>query len=162
MHGVTAPEAGSEHIYIQPCSHRASVSSMSSSGSGSHRQNAAPKRSHRSPERPPGGKSRRTLIESACTACQKRKSRVSLNVRQIYLKRADDSLVRWTTVSLDNPHENQVVEICTHANKTGRRVRVVKHYERPVVTMLRKARADGPRSVAEIARLKENATKHGM
>ncbi|TLD05636.1 hypothetical protein E2P81_ATG10456 [Venturia nashicola] len=75
MHAVTAPEGDSERLYTEPCFHRASVSSMSSSASGSNRQNAAQKRSHRSPEQPPGGKSRRTLIESACTACQKRKSR---------------------------------------------------------------------------------------
>ncbi|KAL1582856.1 hypothetical protein WHR41_08668 [Cladosporium halotolerans] len=37
-------------------------------------QMGAPHRSQRSPERP-RGKSKRTLIESACTACQKRKSR---------------------------------------------------------------------------------------
>ncbi|KAM0708799.1 hypothetical protein Q7P35_005452 [Cladosporium inversicolor] len=44
-------------------------------GSDGGRQNTAPNRSHKSPERPRAGKTRRTLIESACTACQRRKSR---------------------------------------------------------------------------------------
>jgi hypothetical protein len=38
-----------------------------------------PNRSQRPRDRPCDGKSKRTLIESACTACQKRKSRVSLS-----------------------------------------------------------------------------------
>lgn len=38
-------------------------------------QKSATDRSHRSPEWPRGNKSRRTLIQSACTSCQKRKSR---------------------------------------------------------------------------------------
>jgi hypothetical protein len=52
-------------------------SAAASAGVGS-RQNAAPNRSHKSLERPRCGKSRRTLIESACTSCQKRKSKVCL------------------------------------------------------------------------------------
>ncbi|KAM0697474.1 hypothetical protein Q7P36_002328 [Cladosporium allicinum] len=52
-------------------------SSMTAANSGSAQKGAptAPNRSQRLPERPRDGKSKRTLIESACTACQKRKSR---------------------------------------------------------------------------------------
>lgn len=53
-------------------------------GGDGGRQNAAPNHPHKSPERPRGGKSRRTLIESACTACQRRKSRVSVARSSVY------------------------------------------------------------------------------
>jgi hypothetical protein len=52
---------------------------MTAASSGSAHKSAPtpPNRSQRLPDRPREGKSKRTLIESACTACQKRKSRVS-------------------------------------------------------------------------------------
>lgn len=100
------------------------MSSTAASASGSSRQNAAPNRSHRSPERPPrGGKSRRTLIESACTACQKRKSRVCPNrphVDHVKSTHADYYLVRWTAVSVGSARCMRLVAICSESDYLSR------------------------------------------
>ena len=76
--------ASERHIYTRSYRDATLMSpSTAASGDGS-RQNAAPNRSHKSPERSRGGRPRRTLIESACTACQRRKSRVSVTHSSLY------------------------------------------------------------------------------
>jgi hypothetical protein len=58
---------------------QSSSTAAANSNSGQKSAPIPPNRSQRPPDKPRDGKSKRTLIESACTACQKRKSRVSLS-----------------------------------------------------------------------------------
>ncbi|KAK4503985.1 hypothetical protein PRZ48_004900 [Zasmidium cellare] len=92
--------------------------------------------------RQPGGRPKRTLIESACSACRRRKSRCD-GVR--YGRSAVESSMKHTT----------------HHAITGRHAHDVKIYVPTVTTRQRRAKVAGPHSGAETKFSKPSETSSG-
>ena len=136
---------------------------MTSASSGSAHKSAPipPNRSQRPPDRPREGKSKRTLIESACTACQKRKSRVSSSPFYSLLN-ANLVNIHMLTIfpSATDSGRYLVTKACvlsslgprTDPKFTDRYALVAEHYTQIVATMQKKARVDGQPFVGRYAR----------